>query len=134
MTHWAIPLIGAPWVNGAAGPDAFDCYGLVRYVQAQRAGVVMPVVDAEGLSTLSAARAMRDYGDYGDWAEVSDFRELDVLQLGHARHPHHVGLWVDADGGGVLHCVAGAGVVFQRLPQLAAHGWRVLGHYRRRAA
>lgn len=132
MTHWAVPLIGKPWTQGGTGPDAFDCYGLVRHVQAQRAGFLMPVICVDGLNTLSAARAVRDY-PYSDWDQVSDFRELDVLQLGHAQHPHHVGLWVEADGGGVLHCVAGAGVLFQRLPQLAAHGWRVLGHYRRRA-
>lgn len=134
MIHWASAYIGKPWAQGASGPDAYDCYGLVRAVYADVAGIDLPIVDADGLRTLAAARAMRDYADYGQWFEPADVRELDVVQMGHARHPHHVGLWLDADGGGVLHSVAGAGVVFQRTPQLALHGWHRLNRYRRRPA
>ena len=37
--HWTAEYLGKPWRNGAAGPDAFDCYGLVRAVYRDRYGV-----------------------------------------------------------------------------------------------
>jgi hypothetical protein len=41
----------------------------------------------------------------------------------------HVGVWLAVDGGGVFHAVKDAGVVFQKLPELMLHGWRVEGFY-----
>ncbi|MFZ5917046.1 MAG: hypothetical protein ACOYZ7_08950 [Chloroflexota bacterium] len=51
--------------------------------------------------------------------------------MGQSSRAGHVGVWTDADGGGVVHGVRGAGVVFTRLPALAAMGYRVLGYYTR---
>ena len=45
-------------------------------------------------------------------------------------YPVHIGVWLDIDGGGVLHAVRHAGVVFQNLAALDAHGWRIEGFYR----
>ena len=47
-----------------------------------------------------------------------------------SRHPVHVGLWLNVDGGGVLHAARDIGVVFQNTWDLAAHGWRIEGTYR----
>jgi hypothetical protein len=41
-----------------------------------------------------------------------------------------VGVWLDVDGGGVLHCAEGAGVVFQRSDAIKLNGWAVEGFYR----
>ncbi|TAN71888.1 MAG: DUF87 domain-containing protein [Magnetospirillum sp.] len=49
--------------------------------------------------------------------------------LRRSRHPIHVGVWLDVDGGGVLHCAEGAGVVFQRSDALALNGWAIEGFY-----
>lgn len=133
MTHWAETYLGRPWVSGAAGPDAYDCYGLVRAVYAGRFGVALPVLEVDAARPLAAARAMRDFEGYGAWVSV-DGRpaEGDVIQMGHARHPHHVGIWIDADGGRVLHSVEGTGVLAQPLASLRLHGWNILTIYRRR--
>ena len=45
--HWTADYLGKPWRNGADGPDAFDCYGLVRAVYRDRYGIEMPVVSAD---------------------------------------------------------------------------------------
>lgn len=134
MTHWAESYIGRPWVSGAAGPNAFDCYGLVRAVYLDQYGIALPVFDADALRPLSARRAMRDYPDYSSWDGVTVPIEGDVIQMGHASHPHHVGIYIAADGGRVLHSVSGAGVIAQSMTALAAHGWNILTIYRRRDA
>ena len=130
--HWAESYIGKPWVSAAAGPAAFDCYGLVRWLYQQRLGVCLPVVDVSAGRPLSVTRAMRHY-DYGAWRDVVEPAELDVVQMSHGRHPSHVGVWIDIDGGKVLHCVQGAGVAAQSVASLKANGWRVLNIYRREA-
>lgn len=73
------------------------------------------------------------YGGYGLKGPAGDLRKsvADRMSLAaHARHPSHVGVWVDVDGGGVLHCINGAGVVFQPIKALKAGGWGHLEFYR----
>ena len=105
MMHWAFDYIGQPWVAGD-----HDCRGFFR----------------RGL-----AGGRRQFaGERANWVPVARPQEGDAVLLAHARHPSHVGLWVDADHGGVLHCVQGAGVVFQSLKSLKAMGWNHLEFYR----
>ena len=48
------------------------------------------------------------------WALVGEAADGDCVLMRQARYPVHVGVWLDADGGGVLHCSGDCGVVFQR--------------------
>jgi cell wall-associated NlpC family hydrolase len=128
---WAIDYVGKPWANGAAGPLAFDCWGLVRAVYAERFGIVLPAVDCDAHAPLAVRHAFAAGRQGEDWLPVADRREGDVVLMGQARRPHHVGVWV---AGGVLHAVEGSGVVHQTPPRLAVHGWRLLGAYRHRSA
>ena len=55
--HWTADYLGKPWRNGADGPDAFDCYGLVRAVYRDRYGIEMPVVSADATRVLACLHA-----------------------------------------------------------------------------
>lgn len=127
--HWTSEYLGKPWRNGAEGPDAYDCYGLVRAVYWDRYGVEMPAISADATKVLACLHAARDYSDYGQWEAVTVPQDGDVLLMGSARHPHHVGVLVE---GRVLHSVEGAGVVLQTVDSLKMHGWNILKTYRRR--
>lgn len=132
MSHWAQAYIGKPWVGGAAGPDAYDCHGIVRAVYSDQLGIVLPHVACNPDSTLSVVRAMRGY-DYSTWCEVPAPRhEFDVVEMSQDRMPHHVGIYLRLDGGGVLTSVQGVGVIYQSLTSLARHGWAITNVYRRR--
>jgi hypothetical protein len=50
MLSAALSRVGMPYVWGAAGPDAFDCSGLVQW-SFGRAGVIMPRVAADQAGT-----------------------------------------------------------------------------------
>lgn len=132
--HWAEHYVGKPWANGACGPDAYDCHGIVRAVYRDIAGVVLPVVDVDALNPRAVCRAVRDY-DYSGWQEIAaPSQQLDVVEMSLASRPHHVGVFVDVDGGGVLTSVEGAGVIFQTLGSLRRHGWNIVSCYRRASA
>lgn len=129
MIHWAEQYIGKPWVNGACGPDAYDCHGIVRAVYLEQLGIELPVVNVDALSTLDACRSIRDY-DHSDWVEIPapEF-DLDVVEMSRSTRPHHVGVFVD---GGVLTSVESAGVVWQSMASLKRYGWNIVSCYRRR--
>lgn len=122
--HWASAYIGQPW-----RADGQDCYGFVRAVYQERYSVVIPLVPLDATKALSCAHAIHDY-DLSDWIEVSEPREGDVVLMGHARRPHHVGLWIESAGLRVLHSLDGCGVIAQTAPQARLQGWNLLRTYR----
>ncbi len=131
MSHWARQYLGTPWESGAVGPDAYDCWGLVRVILRQRYDIEVPMVpDADTESILQVASSMlattrRDY-----WQQEKTPHEGDVVTLGKARYPSHCGIWIDADGGGVLHCERGSGVCFSKIDDLRLFGWGLIEYYR----
>lgn len=76
-THWSARYVGLPWRPGADGPDAFDCWGLVRDVQRTQYGRELPRI------------AVRE-SPPGQWAEL---RAL----VQHSRWRPHAGTWRDGD-------------------------------------
>lgn len=125
FTHWAVDYIGEPWIAGE-----HDCWGFFRRVQSERYGRAVPPFDVDAFNRFACARAVRDNPERSHWLRVTAPQEGDAVLLAHARHPSHVGVWIDADGGGVLHCLEGDGVVFQTRKSLTACGWSHLEFYR----
>jgi len=118
MTHWATDYIGIPWVNGGQDLDGFDCWGFVRHIQLVHYHRELPVVDVDATKTLAVVRALTNHPEHDRWAHVMTPQDGDCVEMGNAARPFHVGLWVDVEGGAVLHCVQGAGVVLSSLPTL----------------
>lgn len=122
-THWAAPLIGRPYLRGAAGPDAFDCWGLVRHVFAVHHGIDMPVVNVA--STEDQADAIRAAAQASGWRPVDAGipRDGDIALM---RGPlgRHVGVLVLADGHlRLLHSVERVGVCMQSLADVRSAGF-----------
>jgi len=122
--------LGKPWQNGAAGPHAFDCWGLVRSIYAQERGVTVPAVDVDALKPLAVRHAFESHAEYSKWQPVAHpYADFDVVLLSQASRPHHVGVWF---GGRLLHSVEGTGVIWQDVSSLKAHAWNLVAGYRRR--
>lgn len=102
--------VGTPWVAGAQGPDEFDCMAFFRFVQQRHFGIEVPQIIAPDYDDPLALSSMfTDHPERQRWTQVTKpFHGCAVL----VRRPMHIGVWIDVDGGGVLHCVRGAGVVF----------------------
>lgn len=130
MTHWAADYIGKPWVVASDGPDSYDCWGLVVAVQRRLYGHDLSIIPVAENDMKTLIRTMRDHPERQNWHSVTVPHEGDVALLRQSRHPIHVGVWLDVDGGGILHAVQGAGVVFQSLNNLAMTGWKIENYYR----
>lgn len=129
--HWAAQLAGKPWAKGAAGPDAFSCWGLLRYCMAEVYGKPIPEIDeVDETSIRSIFRAFRTSEHWDGWHQVDKPADGDAVLMSHGLHPHHIGIWLDIDGGGVLHAVEKIGVLFSSPAGLKRNGWQVLGYWR----
>lgn len=126
MTHWATDYIGLPWVA-----QEHDCWAFFRKVQREQFGIEVPAFDADALDRMACARAVAGNPERNKWTRVETPQEGDAVLMARAKYPSHVGIWIAADGGGVLHCMQGAGVVFQGLGKLKLSGWGHVVFYRR---
>ena len=124
MSHWAVRYIGDAWIE-----KAHECGHFFVRVQREQFGIETAVVDADALSALSCVRALDgSHPEFLNWpliAERDAPREGDCVQMSHSKRPHHIGVWIDADGGGVLHCVEGQGVIFSTRQSLKVNGWNI---------
>ena len=106
--HWVNNYIGLPWVAYARGPDTFDCWGLVLDVLNKHFQIDLPQYltvktdDPQGmteamLSGLNANLAepveQPVHGAIACCYIVVNGKEL----------VRHVGIYLDIDGGGILH-------------------------------
>lgn len=106
---WA-DYIGLPWEAGAQGPDAYDCMGFFKFLQARHFAIEVPAIIAPDYDDPARLSAL-----FGAHRERLNWQRIGAPAHGCAvivHRPLHVGTWLDCDGGGVLHCVRGPGVIF----------------------
>jgi cell wall-associated NlpC family hydrolase len=118
--HWASQYIGLPWVAGSS-----DCWSFARRVWRERFGWDVAVINVDATSRLASLRAFDDHPEYGHWHSVSEPREGDACLMGKSERPSHIGIYLQANGGGVLHSLETAGVVFTPEAALPSVGLRV---------
>ncbi|WLE60229.1 C40 family peptidase [Burkholderia plantarii] len=111
--------IGRPWVSGGRGPDAFDCWGLLRWVQARHFGTELPDIPDEAAATRALYHAQISSGA---WRVLSRPAHGSGVLLRDGDRPH-VGVYLGLDGGGVLHALDGVGVIFTLRSQLRSVGY-----------
>ena len=120
MSEWS-QYLGIPWAEGADGPGAFDCMSFVKHVQSRHFGIEMDRISVpdydDGLGILGLINGC---GERENWESVPTPQHGDIAIV---RRPIHIGVWLDIDGGGVLHCLRGAGVVFTRDAAWATSGF-----------
>jgi hypothetical protein len=137
-----------PWRAGARGPDAYDCWGLAQAALRTLAGIALPIVNADPRDLRAVARLVQEHPQRAEWFEVGEPAHLDLVTMSHPAHSHHIGVWLDLDGGVVLHAAqqfrrvrTGTGletlsapgkpaVSADSLPALKVQGWARIQFYR----
>ncbi len=128
-------LQASPKRIDAEGPEQFGCWGLVRYVLRQafdiEAQSIVPPPTESG--TLKLVKFVRDHPEHSNWRQIEAPVHGGVVEMGHGEFPHHIGLWLKFDHGGVLHAHphAKTGVVFESLLTLKAALWHGFKFYER---
>ena len=109
--------------NGENG--LFNCWGLLRDVQRRFFGIQLPLTSLGDPMAAMYEGKMKS----GDWViEPEPFHGAGVLMRS-GLEPH-CGVWLDFDGGGVLHCERGSGIRWQNEADLRVCGYSNLKFYR----
>jgi cell wall-associated NlpC family hydrolase len=121
-------LVGKPWKAGADGPDAFDCYGLVRHVRRELFADDLPELGrpAEKMTLSQARMAFLAATQPAGWMPIPGPKHGAVVLLGRVDRPAHAGIFlaVGSGPGRILHCDEEGGVMFETLSHLQARGWQ----------
>lgn len=130
-------LIGTPHVDGAAGPEAYDCWNLVRHVLRVLADRDLPLSDdmlgelqGEHWATRDIIAAIRSSDIHRSWPPVDRPRHLDIVILVQGMQQSHIGIWIDLPGlpVGILHASRAQGVVLESKAQVMGVYSRVSFH------
>lgn len=126
MQHWAADYIGMPW-----DAQHNDCWMFVRAIWETHFGFAVPAIEIDSASALACRRTFAAHAERMNWIAVQEPAEGDGVLMGTSARPSHVGVWVAANGGAVLHCLQDHGVVCQNVTALKSMGLHVIGYYRR---
>ena len=116
-------FVGLPYQEGARGPAAYDCFGIVAEVFKER-GITLPDFYQDGPGPMSAARAVdasvRGEVLGGRAERLDEPEDYAIAVVRGFSKAHHVGVVID---GGVLHASRGLGSMWQPLSSFARlHG------------
>ncbi len=117
--------IGIPWRFGARGDGAYDCWGLLKECRDTYFGGGIPDVVLGDEARDLYTHKMRSH----EWEITTLPIHGDGVLLRDGNDPH-VGIYLDLDGGGVLHALEGKGVVFTQLRDLRLLGFSKPTFYR----
>lgn len=116
--------LGLPWVKGAAGPDAFDCWGWAEVLERECFGREIGTIAEPPLNTRELIEFVKAHPARKNWRQCDEPVHGGLVELAHNSRPFHIGVFLDIDGGGISHATAGVGVTFDTILALRASGWR----------
>ena len=116
--HWAVEYIGKRYEPGSTGPDSYDCWGLMYCVYKTVFGILLPEYPGITLVSLSTQCEVIQHDIATSWEEVELPFDGCGIAMSKQSAIHHVGVYITADGGRVLHATENAGVVTNTFRQL----------------
>ena len=132
MSHWINSYIGKPWEIAGVGPSSFDCIGLVQEVLKTRYNVILPTIQVDYSNLLSVVRAIKHHNGWLTWELAFYPKDGYLVKLYRQDQPDHIGIYVDVEGGGILHSQRDVGVCFDKPFILKTVGWKKLEYFRYR--
>lgn len=109
-----VPMIGQPY-----RPD-FRCWDLVRYVSRVVFNRPLPEVPDEVQGRFQIARAFRTSPERARWKISAVPKAGAIVLVGAAMRETHAGIYLNIDGGGVLHTEERTGIVLEPFSELEA--------------
>jgi cell wall-associated NlpC family hydrolase len=129
LVNLVYSVLGVKYESGSMGPDTFDCWGLVRHIQKEAFGRDLQIIEPPSDKVRDLIKFIKEHPEHQNWEKVDHPTHGGVVELSNSFHPNHVGVYLDIDGGGILHCSV-AGVTFDPLIILKASGWRRFNFYK----
>lgn len=131
-TIWAEQYLGIPYAEGGMTHEGCNCWGLVRLVLAEQAGIAMPAYgDLPARQIGDVARGIIPADVVSDWVKIApaEAEALDVVLMRGVERLH-CGILVDRDR--ILHVETHTDAVVVPRDHYSVAP-RVVGHYRHRS-
>lgn len=128
--HWCLKYIGNPYdIDGEKG---YNCWTFAREILKEHFNLDVSEIVYNPHHLLSVAKTISHQKNLPHWSKITGRKrnDGDVVLLSKADTPIHVGVWLNVDGGGVIHCAEGSGVVFSSRSSLNNNFWTIKGVYR----
>jgi hypothetical protein len=122
--QWAGNYIGLPWM-----PPQRDCWSFFREIQETHYDRHVPIMDVDPNDLRAVATLFAHHPERLRWVQVDQPNDGDAVLMARAKHPVHVGVWLDVADGRVLHCAQGSGVLCQPLESIRLAGWGQIRFY-----
>lgn len=114
-TNKILKYINLKWESGATGPDKFDCQGLVVDIQKNIYNKTMPNVKVNADSLLSVVKAISKNKVWDRFKKIDKCEDGCIVKMFTAQEPNHIGVYINIDGGGVIHSLTNVGVVWDKM-------------------
>lgn len=127
--HWATKYIGIPHVVGGRCAEGLDCWGLLCVVYRDRFGIELPIyAGATALSMIPMVRTVREVMAK-EWKPLLLPFDGCAVALSQAKAIHHVGIYIEADGGKFLHAWDAHRVIADTRKGLSQKGFKTIKFY-----
>jgi cell wall-associated NlpC family hydrolase len=118
-------LIGKSYEIGASGPESYDCWGLVKVVQKELFDRNLPDISQSPSSLKNLIVFVREHSARKEWrVSENKFQHGQLVEMSKNENPFHIGVYLDYDGGGILHALGKIGVCFDKPQFMQLMGWR----------
>jgi hypothetical protein len=117
-------LLGKPYDR-----DGYTCWHAVEEAQALLFGRRIAVAVPPGLSTLAQMRLIESHPERARWRRAEAPSAGAIVMMTKVAREMHAGVFLDLDGGLVLHCDAPHGVALEPHGDLLVRGFRALRFY-----
>lgn len=117
-------LLGKPHIPGANGPDAYDCWGAAQVIQKRLFNRNMPDIKDPPTDIRRLMVFIHNHEARSQWVRADTKRHGQLVELAHGNHPFHIGVYLDVEGGGIIHSLANIGISWDRELTMKAAGWR----------
>jgi cell wall-associated NlpC family hydrolase len=114
-------LVGLPY---GVPPRGENCWTFTQRVQREVFGRELPDIEMESDAIAYLVKLINNHAAHDQWKRVGVPIDGGLVEMSCARLPHHVGTYIDLDGGGVLHCDIGSGSSFASLSVLKIIGFQ----------
>ena len=108
---WVADVIGKHWKEYETGPDYFDCWGIVCHGFEQKFKTTLDRhLETPTLNPLEFHKVVKSEIKSEKWVKIEQLEDGCLVLMSQSRVWHHVGMWLEINGGRLLHSRDGVGV------------------------
>lgn len=124
-----IEYLGKPWIAGAIGPDAFDCWGLLVHIYKNKLGIELVTnSDIDRNSYLAIASVTKEEFD-NKWHFLEKPKHFCAVGLSYIpKKIFHVGCYLDIDNGYIIHSQRKTGCIIEPVSKIISN-WKYISYY-----